>query len=302
VVHDGTSKRLLISRRSFLATSAAAVVTSTEFTQAGSQRPVILGQGYLSFYAVTGAVVQEMLERLGHSVEVREGPHETIFPLLGDGAIDLMAAVWLPEGHATYWAQYGRDAEEIAKFFDGAHFFWAVPEYVPRSEVSSIADLEKPAVAERMNKVIQGIGAGATITTLSQEAIGAYKLDGVGYSFHSGTPAEWIAAYEKAVADQKWIVFPTWAPQYLNRDGKLRPLEDPRGILGGTNHASLVGPRKRLQLLPAKTRTALSRIHIGIDGVTEMDWVVNVKKKTPREAARSWIEANEGEVRSWLGE
>ena len=41
---------------------------------------------------------------------------------------------------------------------------------------------------------------------------------------------------------------------------------------------------------------------IGIDGVTEMDWVVNVRKKTPREAARSWMKANEGAVRNWLGE
>jgi glycine betaine/proline transport system substrate-binding protein len=283
-----------------LAAGAAAAFTSAGFRQVSSQEPVILGQVYLSFHAVTGAIVQEILERLGHSVEVREGPHETIFPLLGEAAIDLMAAVWLPEGHAKYWEKYGRDAEEIAKFFDGAHFLWAVPEYV--SEVSSIADLVKPAAAERMTKVIQGIGAGATIKTLSQEAIGAYSLDYAGYSFHSGTPAEWIATYDKAVADRKWIVFPTWAPQYLNRDGKLRPLEDPRGILGGTNRASLVGPRKRLLLLPAKTKTALSRIYIGIDGVTEMDWAVNVKKTTPREAARSWMAANEAEVRNWLGE
>lgn len=299
---DVATKLLPTTRRSFLAASVGAIATNIELRQVNPQKPIILGQVYLSFYAVTGAVVQEVLERLGHSVEVREGPHETIFPLLGEAAIDLMAAVWLPEGHAAYWAKYGRDAEEIAEFFDGARFFWTVPGYIPASEVSSIADLVKPGVAERMNKAIQGIGAGATITTLSKEALGAYKLDRAGYSFRSGTPQDWIAAYEKAVADQKWIVFPTWAPQYLNRGAKLRPLEDPRGILGGTNHASLVAPRKRLQLLPAKTRKALSRIHIGIDGVTEMDWAVNVKKKTPSEAARSWMEANESNVRNWLGE
>jgi glycine betaine/proline transport system substrate-binding protein len=264
--------------------------------------PIILGQVYLSFYAVTGGVVQEVLERLGHSVETRQGPHEAIFPLLGEASIDLMAAAWLPEGHATNWARYGGEAEEVTQLYDGARFFWAVPEYVPKGDVSSIADLAKPSVVERMNRFIQGIGPGATITALSQEALGAYKLDTAGYSFHSGTPAEWTAAYDKAVADQKWIVFPTWTPQYLNRESALRPLEDPRRILGGTNHASLVGPRRRLELFPAKTRAALSRIRVGIDGVTEMDWLVNVKKKTPREAARSWMESNESHVQEWLGE
>jgi glycine betaine/proline transport system substrate-binding protein len=35
---------------------------------------VVLGQVNLSFYAVTGAVIQQVLERLGHAVEVKEGP------------------------------------------------------------------------------------------------------------------------------------------------------------------------------------------------------------------------------------
>jgi glycine betaine/proline transport system substrate-binding protein len=96
--------------------------------QTPEKRPIVLGQVSLSFYAVTGAVIHELLERLGHSVEVREGPHEQIFPLLGDGQIHLMAAVWLPEGHAAYWARYGAQALEIAKLYEGARFFWAVPQ------------------------------------------------------------------------------------------------------------------------------------------------------------------------------
>jgi glycine betaine/proline transport system substrate-binding protein len=145
---------------------------------------------------------------------------------------------------------------------------------VPESDVSSIEDLAKPSVAGRMNKYIQGIGTGAAITVLSMKAIDAYGLDSTGYSFHPGTAAAWITAYEKAVA--------------------------PRDILGGKNRAALVGPRKRVNLLPAKTRIAISRIDIGIEGVTEMDWLVNVMKKTPEEAALSWMGTNQGRVEDWL--
>ena len=268
--------------------------------QTPEKRPIVLGQVSLSFYAVTGAVVHELLERLGHSVEVREGPHEQIFPLLGDGQIDLMAAVWLPEGHVAYWARYGAQSLEIAKLYEGARFFWAVPSYVPTEEVASIEDLSKPTVTERMTKVIQGIGAGATITTFSQKAVEKYGLAQLGYSLRPGTQAEWIGAFNSAVAERRWIVFPTWAPQYLNRDGQLRALVDPRGVLGGVNHAALVAPRYRFQQLPEMTRTVLTRVEIGLDGVTEMDWMVNVESRTPRDAARIWLRANEQRVSAWL--
>jgi hypothetical protein len=197
-----------ISRRSLLAAGASAMVGPWALGRITRHRPIILGQVSLSFYAVTGAVVHEVLERLGHSVEVRPKPHEEMFPLLGQSAIDLMAAVWLPEGHAAYWARYGVGAEEVARLYDGARFFWAVPDYVPESEVTSIADLGKPSVADRMTKLIQGIGTGATITTVSQKAVRDYGLDARGYSLRPGTPAEWTSAYDAAVAEGRWIVFP----------------------------------------------------------------------------------------------
>ncbi|MER2268839.1 glycine betaine ABC transporter substrate-binding protein [Methylobacterium oxalidis] len=289
-----------LHRRSFLLASAAGVLAGPTLAQQGNLPPVVLGQVSLSFYAVTGAVVHEMLERLGHPVELREGPHEQMFPLLGESRIDLMAAAWLPEGHGAYWTRYGGQALEVAKLYNGARFFWAVPSYVPEQDVSSIADLAKPAVAERMKKLIQGIGPGATISSVSQKAVAEYGLAPLGYTFRTGTPADWTSALNTALSAQSWVIFPTWAPQFLNRDGKLRPLADPRGVLGTVNHASLVAPRERFDRLPEQTRSVLARIELGLDGVTEMDWLVNVQKQAPRDAARSWMRANEQRVSSWV--
>jgi glycine betaine/proline transport system substrate-binding protein len=58
----------------------------------------------------------------------------------------------------------------------------------------------------------------------------------------------------------------------------LRPLEDRKGALGGVNRAVLVGPAKRLAQLPDLSRRALSRIQLGLDGVTEMDWSTSTSK------------------------
>ena len=291
-------------RRTFVNTLGAAacllMAGLSPGTASAESRPIVLGQVGLSFYAAVGGVIHEVLERLGHTVEVRQGPHEQMFPLLEKKEIDLMVAVWLPEGHAAYWAQYGKGAQEVTRLYDGARFFWAVPDYVPASEVSSIADLAKPGVAERMTKLIQGIGPGATITVVSIKAVRDYGLEPLGYSMQPGTAAQWTGAYDAAIAEKRWIVFPTWAPQYLNRDGTLRRLEDPRGILGGSNHASMVAPTERFMQLPQATRNVLSRVTLDIDSVTEMDWLVNARKMAPREAAKAWMAANPDRVSSWF--
>lgn len=293
-----------MDRRTFLTAApvatAAVLMADRAAAQAGELPPVVLGQVSLSFYAVVGGVIQQVLERLGHKVEVRQGSHEQMFPLLGDAGIDLMVGAWLPEGHGAYWAKYGKNAQEVARLYDGARFFWAVPEYVPASEVATLADLAKPGVAGRMSKVIQSIGPGAGITVVSAKAVREYGLDAAGYSARPGTAPEWIAAYESAVAEKRWVVFPTWAPQYLNRGGKLRPLADPKGVLGGANRAVLVAPRERYARLPPATRNVLSRISLDIESVTEMDWQVNVNKLTPAAAARAWMDANPDRLAGWL--
>lgn len=282
-----------------LAAGAFAAMQSAD-VQALAARPVILGQVSLSFYAVTGAVVHAVLERLGHTVEVRHGLHEQMFPMLGDGSIDLMAAAWLPEGHVSYWERYGRSAVEVATLYDAAHFFWAVPAYVPADIVQSIEDLKKPDVANRMNRQIQGIGSGAGISQLSQKAVTAYGLDQLGFRFQPGTQEQWIDRCEAAMQAGEWFIFPTWAPQFLNRDDQLRPLADPKSILGCMNRAVLASPATRWAELPDATRAVLQRVQLSIDAVTEMDWLVNKQQSSPRAAAARWMHAHPAQTEPWF--
>ena len=127
---------------------------------------VVLGRISLSFYAVTGEVVQAVLERLGHKVEVKEGTHDVIFPLLAKGEVDLLNAAWLPNAHRVYWERHQQNLAELGTLYEGAQLFWAVPAYVPEAAVRSPADLAKPDVAAKMDKTIRSIGAGAGITII----------------------------------------------------------------------------------------------------------------------------------------
>ena len=258
-----------------------------------------LGQIRISFYAVTGAVVQEVLGKLGHEFEVVEGLHPDIFPKLGAGEVDMLVAAWLPYGHAEYWQKYGDCCVEVATLYEGAHFFWAVPDYVPSDVVASVSDLAKPEVAARMEKLIKGTGPGSGLMIQSRKMMQEYGLNAAGYTLEPSPGNEWIVRLRQAVARKQWVVTPLWQPQYLNQAISLRKLDEPRGLLGGQNRAVLVISKQLAKQLPESTLNVLRRIHLGMDAVTQMDYSVNVDGKTPREAALDWMQRNRAIVDGW---
>ena len=275
-------------------------VTSSCTAHAAHAGKVKMGQIGLSFYAVTAGVVQEVLERLGHEVEITRGSHATIFPQLGDGELDLLVAAWLPHGHAVYWEQYGGSAEQLAVLYEGARFAWMVPTYVPETLVSSVDDLKKADVLARMERRIQGTGRDSGNMMVSAEVIQAYRLDVAGYELVPGTLAEFHANYDRATREGKWFVMPLWYPHYINKVGNMRPLDEPRGLLGPASNGTLVASKDWIRRAPARTLSVLHRLQLGLDAVAEMDYMVNVQKREPRAAARAWMRANPSVVQGWF--
>jgi len=285
----------------YLAILLAVLLAAKPCAQAAAQSGTVrMGQISLSFYAVTGGVVQEVLERLGHTVEVTTGTHGQIFPRLGAGEVDLLVAAWLPHGHGVYWKQYGDRAEQIAVLYDGARFEWTVPQYVPAALVASIEDLTKPEVVARMERRIQGTGRDSGNMMVSAEVVKAYGLDAAGYELVPGTVAQFHQHYDHAIAQSKWFVMPLWTPHYINRVGNMRTIADPRGLLGGSSSGTLVASKAWTAQAPERTLEVLSRMRVERDAVAEMDYMVNVQNLAPRDAARAWMAANPTLVDGWF--
>ncbi|WP_262925562.1 glycine betaine ABC transporter substrate-binding protein [Kocuria atrinae] len=77
-----------------------------------SSDALIYGRIDESFHQVAAALVEEVLLRLGHTVDVVEGPHPEMYPQLAAGDMDLFADAWLPGGHEVYWDQVKDTAVE----------------------------------------------------------------------------------------------------------------------------------------------------------------------------------------------
>jgi glycine betaine/proline transport system substrate-binding protein len=283
----------------WLAGLVAAVLLSCPNVFAQS-RFVTLGYVDLSFYEVTAKVVQTVLEGLGYNVAVKSGSHAEMYALLAKGDIDLFVAAWLPNAHASYWEQYKDSATIVTTLFDDARLFWAVPDYVPKADVSSVADLKKPEVAARMQKEIRGTHPDSGLMAGSRKIMQAYALADSGYRLVPGQVAERAANFSDNIAARRWFVVPLSQPNYLNRVAKMRILEEPSQLLGGADNAYLVAHKDFYAKVDKRAWKALQRISLSIKAVTEMDYLVNVKKLTPEYAARNWMAAHPDTVNYWL--
>lgn len=288
---------LSIARR--LAALLAAFVFACPNAFADS-RLVTLGYVDLSFYEVTAKVVQSVLERLGYNVVLKTGSHAEIYPLLGKGEIDLFVAAWLPNAHAPYWDKYKDEAVLVTKLFEDARLFWAVPDYVPATDLGSVADLNKPAVAARMQKQILGTKPDSGLMTGSQKVMQAYALADSGYELVSGNSAERLANLEQNISAKRWFVMPLSQPNYLNRVAKMRALAEPRQLLGGADSAYLAAHKDFQARIDKRTWRVLQRMSLSVKAVTEMDYLVNVHKLTPDYAARNWMAAHPDTVNYWV--
>jgi glycine betaine/proline transport system substrate-binding protein len=263
-------------------------------------RYVVLGHVDLSFYEVTAAVVQFALERLGYNVAMKKGTHSQMYAELGAGEVDLFVAAWLPHTHATYWEENKANLVKISRLYSDAKLFWAVPDYMPASEVRTVADLARSEVAAKVDKTIRGPGADSGLMIGSRKIVEEYKLDAAGYQLAPGKPADWIAWFNANLAGGRWFVTPLWQPQYLNQAAKLRVLEEPREILGKADSAYLLAHKDIKQKLDKETLGVLKRMELSVKWVTELDYMVNVDKMSPRDAARLWIGAHPDTVSYWL--
>ncbi|MDF5714314.1 MAG: glycine betaine ABC transporter substrate-binding protein [Rhizonema sp. NSF051] len=272
----------------------------TNPTENVSLETIVLGRIDESFYQATAAVLTHVLNRLGHVVNVIDGTHTEVYNAIGEAKVDLCVAFWLPEGHAEAWRRLRENVEELSVLFYGAHFFWAVPEYVPVEAVQSIGDLAKPEVVVRMPKTLRGLSLDATITTASQKVLKEYELDQQGYVLVPGSYADWKSSLIQAQAARNWTVIPLWQPYYFNQLYHLRPLDDPKHLLGGVNRAVLAAHRNVRKRLPTKTLEVLARMRLDITAVTDIDYSINMNGKTPEEAAEDWILSNTALVNAWF--
>jgi glycine betaine/proline transport system substrate-binding protein len=289
----------VLSRHAKRSLTVIALMTAVLCCHASQDPDAIrLGQVSLSFYAVTGGIVQHVLESEGHTVEVIPGSHAEIYPKVGSGEVDILAASWLPGAHAALYAKVKDTTFELAVLYDDARLYWSVPAYIPDTAISSIDDLKKTDVLDKIDRQIISLPEATGLTTLGRRVLGAYGLDRAGYSIKAAPAKVWLGNFKAAVNAGKWIVMPLWQPQWINAAYDVRILDEPKGIYG-RDSAVLLAHEGLKRKLSERALTHLGNIRLSVEAVTEMDRLVNIEGLQPLEAARRWIARHATETAAW---
>lgn len=253
-----------------------------------------LGHIALSFHAASAAIVQVLMEQAGYVVELRQAPHAEMFELFRVGEVDGVVSAWLPASHGAYLAPFEERVVKVTTLYE-PYCIWGVPDYVPVESLRSVEDLCRPDIAERMTKLIQGINPGAGISRFSQQMIVEYGLAPLGYHFEPGTEAQCFGRFEEAVGRKEWAIVPLWHPQWLHHTYRIRALAEPKGLLGGTDQATLVISQTAAGQMPDHLLAKLANLKPGNAVITALDHAICREGLSPQAAASLWLGQNAGQ-------
>lgn len=282
--------------RTFSKLLTIATLTFGLSAHAMAQEPIKIGWTAWSDAEFVTKLASRIIEdRFGREVELMQTDIAPQYQGLSTGSIDVMLMSWQPDTHADYIERVGAKTVNLGLLYTHARLGWAVPNYIPESEVKTIADLAKPAVRERLDGTITGIDPGAGLTRLSKQAIEEYDLDG--YELQVSSGAGMTAALQRAVRRDDWIVVTGWSPHWKFGAYDLRYLEDPKGVLGSYERVHAVA-RMGFYQDDVEVASFLSRMQIPI---ADLQAAMYEAQETSYEAAvTNYIAANGARVDYWV--
>ncbi|RHW34952.1 glycine/betaine ABC transporter [Lysinibacillus yapensis] len=157
------------------------------------------------------------------------------------------------------------------------------------------AAAENVSLGEQLDYTITGIEPGAGITGLSHKALEEYEnLEG--WELLESSTAGMIGSLEEAINNEEPIIVTGWTPHWKFSAYDLKFLEDPKGILGGSENINTIA-RKGLEEDMPGAYQILDRFYWETADMEEV--MLNAQKSSYEEAAMNWIEDNSDKVNEW---
>lgn len=276
-----------------------------------------------------GTVVET---RIGGQVEYVPGNNATIFQAMdqGKGDIDVHPDVWLPN-QESFTKQYVDGAGTVtlsSNPYQGNQGFCVTEDFASANDISDIADLGRPDVAELMDSDGNGKGemwigapawASANVNEVkvrdyglldfiepirAEEAVKTARIKdsitkGEGYAFYCYEPhAVWF------MFDVKMLTEPAFdAEKYV----MVQPSDDPDWY-----DKSMVATKDALKDVQIAWSNSLvdrspaiaeffANFQLEASDVSALAFEISAQGRDPGEVAAEWVEANSDRVDGWLG-
>lgn len=219
--------------------------------------------------ALADLVEYVMEVELGVDVNITNPSIGPAYEATSNQDLDLVIESWQPITHAAYIEEVGHELTYFGPVYEDAKLTWAVPAYVPEDELSSISDLAKSEVKDKLDKEIIGIDPGAGLMQQSEKMMEEYDALS-DYTLVEGSGAAMQASLKDAVLHDEWIVVTLWQPHSAYGRFDLRNLEEPKKILGAEERVYFVGRQDFNEVFPNKVSEFFSRLHLPISMVNDL--------------------------------
>ena len=258
-------------------------------------RPLRLGWSPWSDAEVVSLMAAELIRSgLKQPVERVMADIGIQYQSVARGDLDLMMMAWLPATHRDYWARVRDQVIDLGPIYSGT-LGWIVPDYVPREAISSISQLTNPPLAARFDNRVQGIDPGSGLNQASMEALKRYGLSTM--ELVPSSSAAMAAVLSQAIEQEQWLIATSWTPHWMFARFKLRFLEDPEGVFGGTERIHALARLGLDQQVPDVT-DFLSRFHLPDEDLDQL--LLQAQNTSPDDAVTTYLANHPKRVEYWI--
>ncbi len=259
--------------------------------------PIRIGWTAWSDAEIVTKLAKRLLERrMGYRVKLTMADIGIQYQGVSSGDLDVMLMAWLPVTHHNYWIKVANKVVNLGPLYTRARLGWVVPDYIPKSELDSIPDLEKPEVRKKIGSKIQGIDPGSGLMQASEKALKAYHLGNI--TLVSASGAAMTAALGRAIQRKDWIVVTGWSPHWMFAKWKLRYLKDPKRALGGRERIHALVRKGFYQDYPPEVTEFFTRLFLPLDQLEAA--MLEASKTTPDKAVSDYIKQHPKRVHYWV--
>ncbi|WP_153814809.1 ABC transporter permease/substrate binding protein [Streptomyces sp. SUK 48] len=238
---------------------------------------------------------KEILQERGFKVTTTQYAAGPLYTGLATGQIDFETDSWLPTTHAEYWKKYGKQLDDIGKWYGPTSLELSVPSYV--KDVDSLADLKAHA-SEFGGKIVGIEPSAGEMGLLKTKVLKEYGLDGTYQVIDGSTPAM-LAELKRAYARKQPVLVTLWSPHWAYSSYDLKKLQDPKGAWGKGDGVHTLSRKGFAEDNPQVGRW-LKNFSMTEKQLTGLEAKIQgAGKGKEQDAVRSWLHENPGLVDKW---
>ncbi len=254
---------------------------------------IVIGVTPWTSTLIPSHIVNIILTDLGYDVTMQNADAGVVYVGLSKGEINVFMDAWLPDTHADYWNEYGKNIDDVGVSYYDGELGVVVPAYL--EDINSINDLI--GKEDLFGGRIVGIDEGAGITKTTKEIIEAYGLD---YEYVSSSEAAMMAQATRDIGNEKPIVFVGWRPHSMFAMWDLKILEDEQEHFKTSEVHTLAS--LDLKERAPEAHAFLSNWSIGVDEIEAMILMIDEDTSLdPADVAQEWVDNNQDRINKMLG-